>query len=306
MLQIFIDSFGNSYDLLREKLDSWAQQIILLLPNFITAILVFLAFLLGAKLAENIIFRIFHKESVGGDIVKIISKIIYIVLILTGAFFALGVLHLDKTVTSLLAGAGIIGLALSFAFQDIATNFVSGFIIAFRKPFRVGDLVETNDYMGNITSISLRAIHLRTFQGQDVIIPSKDVLQKPIKNFSTYGHRRIDLVVGVSYGDDLEKAALVAKEAVSKLEEIDSSRPVDVFYEEFADSSVNMKVMFWVNLVQNRNFLKARNDAVVAIHKAFNQNDITIPFPIRTLDFGIKGGEKLSSIIKDFQDKSEK
>ena len=117
----------------------------------------------------------------------------------------LSILQLDKAVTSILAGAGIIGLALAFAFQDIAANFISGIFISFRKPIKLGDVVKINDYMGKVEQINLRDTIILTFQGQMVIIPNKDVFQSPIENYSLLGRRRLDLVVGVSYGDDLEK-----------------------------------------------------------------------------------------------------
>jgi len=117
----------------------------------------------------------------------------------------LSILKLNTAVTSILAGAGIIGLALAFAFQDIAANFISGIFISFRRPLRVGDIVKVKDYMGKVEEINLRDTILRTFQGQTVIIPNKEVFQNPIENFSRLGKRRIDLWIGVSYGKTWRK-----------------------------------------------------------------------------------------------------
>ena len=105
----------------------------------------------------------------------------------------------------MLAGAGVLGLALAFAFQDIAANFMSGIFISFRKPINIGDIVKIKDYMGKVTEINLRDSVIRTFQGQLVIIPNKDIFQNAIENYSMWGKRRIDLAVGISYGDDLDK-----------------------------------------------------------------------------------------------------
>lgn len=298
MLQIGLDSVTNAYNLIYQKLDTWIRDVILLIPNIITAVLVFLAFYLAARIIDMLLVRILRRTRMGEEISNILIRIVHLGILLIGFFFALGILHLDKTVTSLLAGAGIVGLALSFAFQDIMANFVSGFIIAARKPFKAGDLVETNGIQGYVSRISLRATYIRTFTGQDVIIPSKDVLQKAITNFTTCGTRRVDILVGVSYGDDLEKAAKHAREACESIEDRDASKDVEVYFESFGDSSVNMLVFFWIDLVQNKSFLKARHDAVIGIHKTFKANGITIPFPIRTLDFGIKGGEKIDFPVK--------
>ncbi len=288
MLETVFSSFTDIYTLLAGKLVIWIRQAILLIPNVITASLVFLVFYLAGKFSESLILRFTRGYTLGSEFVRIIARIIYGAFVIAGVFFALGILHLDKTVTSLLAGAGIIGLALSFAFQDIATNFVSGFIIALHKPIKVGDMVETNGYMGYISEITLRAIHLKTFQGQDVIIPSKDVLQKAIKNYTTLGSRRVEIVVRVAYKEDLERVTEIARKAVEQVTERDEVFPVDVYFEELGESSANMRVMFWINLIQNRNFLKARHEAILLLHKAFRNHDVTIPYPARILHFSEK------------------
>ncbi|MFT4803596.1 MAG: small conductance mechanosensitive channel [Cyclobacteriaceae bacterium] len=92
----------------------------------------------------------------------------------------LGVLGLDKALTSLIAGIGVLGLVLGFAFQDIAEDFISGAILAFRRPFKIGDIIEVKDIMGKVSRTDLRVTVLETFQGQEVYIPTKDMLQGAI------------------------------------------------------------------------------------------------------------------------------
>jgi small conductance mechanosensitive channel len=196
---------------------------------------------------------------------------------------ALGILHLDKTVTSLLAGAGVIGLALSFAFQDIAANFMSGILIAVRRPFKVGDNIETNSYAGTITKINLRTTTLDSFQGQKIMIPNKDVFQGPLTNFST-GQRRIDLEVGVSYNDDLIKVREVAEEVVKSIARGFRDEDTKVFFKGFGGSSIDLVVQYWIDLTGQRDYLDARSEGIIKIKKAFDENGISIPFPIRTLD----------------------
>lgn len=116
---------------------------------------------------------------------------------------ALIVLGLSKTVTTLLAGVGILGLALGFAFQDIAENFIAGVLMAFRRPIYIGDLIESNDFVGTVEEINLRTTVIRTADGKHVLIPNSEVLQNSIVNFSRSSELRVDLACGVSYGDDL-------------------------------------------------------------------------------------------------------
>ena len=282
-----------------EKLASWLDTLIIMLPNFGAAILIVIAAALLARLVRHVVEGVLGRASRYHHVNRLLATISYILVLGTGLFIALGVLNLDKTVTSLLAGVGIIGLALGFAFQDIAANFISGVLLSIRRPFREGEIVESNDYTGVISELNLRATHIRTFQGQLVIIPNKDVFQNPLVNFSRQRRRRVDLVCGVAYGDDLERAREIAVEAISGLEMRDSSREVELFYDEFGESSINFKLRFWIDFAKQTDFLHAQSEAIMRLKRAFDENDITIPFPIRTLDFGVVGGEKLSEALPE-------
>src|SRR5690606_33816066 len=130
----------------------------------------------------------------------------------------------------------------------------------------------------------------------EVIIPNKEVFQNSIENMTSSGRLRMDLDVGISYGDDLEKVKKVVLEAASRISTRSEADKITFFYKEFGDSSINFAVRVRVKSTQQSDFLVARSEAIMLIKKAFDENDITIPFPIRTLDFGIKGGEKLSEM----------
>jgi small conductance mechanosensitive channel len=221
----------------------------------------------------------------------------YLLVLLVGLFGALSVLHLDKTVTSMLAGAGIIGLALGFAFQDIAANFLSGVVMAVQRPLRTGELVETSGHLGVVEHIDLRTTELRNMQGLQVIVPNKDIFQSALINYTRNGSRRVDLSVGTSYGDDLEKVERITIEAVQGIGDLVPDKEVELFFNEFGDSSINHEVRFWIEAKGNKHYNDMRSRAIKAIKAAYDREGIMIPFPIRTLDFGIKGGEKLDSML---------
>jgi small conductance mechanosensitive channel len=216
-----------------------------------------------------------------------------------GTFIALGVLQLDKTVTSLIAGAGVLTLVAGLAFQDLASNFIAGLLLQLRQPFRTGALIKTNDYFGIVEHINLRATVMRTHTGQRVYIPNKDVFNHPIENFSALGRRRVDIKVGVSYGDDLARAGDIAVAAVEGVPGREPDQPVELFYEGFGDSSINFVVRFWIPFSREPEYLEARSQAVMRIKQAFDAQDVTIPFPIRTLDFSRVGGRLLSEDLRD-------
>jgi len=281
-------------DTILSKVDSWISEFIEMLPNMAVALVLFILFYLLAKLIQKTSSKLFEKASDNKALQNLLSTITYYSVLGIGFFIILDILQLEKAVTSLLAGVGVIGLALGFAFQDVASNFISGVIVAFRRPFVIEDIVEINNMMGSVVRTNLRVTVIKTFQGQEIYIPNKDVIQSAIINYTVLGQRRIDLNVGISYGDDLKKVEQVVKDVIFNLDGVIRKEDTIFDYYEFGDSSINFYIRFWVEYPGQGAFLAVRHSAIKGIKEAFDQSDITIPFPIRTLDFGIKGGKTIS------------
>lgn len=294
-----MESFNieKAYDLVIGKLQGWLEAFISMLPNLAVALLVMLLFFIAGRLIKKVVSRLVDRISTNKALNRLVGTVVFFCVLCIGIFTALSVLKLEKAVTSLLAGAGIIGLALGFAFQDSAANFISGIFMATRKPFQIGDLIKTADTLGIVQGMNLRNTILLSFQGQYIYIPNKDVYQQKLVNYTTYGKRRIDIDVEVSYGDDLEKAARVVVEAINKLSFVIDKDQTSLIFKEFGDSSINGTLMYWIKPEEKPGYFVALTTGVQTVKAAFDENDITIPFPIRTLDFGIKGGEKLSAMI---------
>lgn len=291
--------FTTLFEHLVDKLHGWLEAIVTMLPNMAVAVLVLLGFVFASRWTSRGVAKALEHLVSNQQIAALLVKGIRIGIIILGSFIALGILNLDKTVTSLLAGVGILGLALGFAFQDIAANFVSGMLMAVRRPFIVDDLVKVSDFFGRVTAVDLRATRLTQLTGETVIIPNKDVFQNAIVNYTDTSKRRVDLTVGVSYGDDLRRARELAIEAVEAIEARDDSRPVELFYTGFGGSSIDFTVRFWIDDAEQVAFLSARSAAVMTIKESFDTHGISIPFPIRTLDLGGGVVERLQALSSD-------
>ena len=218
-------------NLITEKLTDWVEALIKLLPNIVMAAIVMVIGFYIAKFIRKIARKLITKISNNLTLNSLFSSIIYFIFLGIVIFTVLSILNLDKAVTSILAGAGILGLALALAFQDIATNFMSGIFISFRKPLKVGDIVQIKDYMGKVKEVNLRDTVVETFQGKIVIIPNKEVFQNPIENYTFLQKRRYDLSVGVSYGDDLERVKKITLDAVSDIEELSKDDKINVYFD---------------------------------------------------------------------------
>lgn len=276
------DSISGLWD----KLDGWLDAIILKLPNFAVAVIVVIIFYFIAKGIKKLSNKILFRKISDVSIRQILGKIIYSIIILVGFFVALGVLQLDKVLTSVLAGAGVMGLAIGFALQGTLSNTVSGFMLSFQPKVRVGDFVETQGISGYVEEISLRNVTLRQPDSDYVIIPNKIFVENPITNYSWSNRARISVSCGVGYEDDLQKVEDLVVKIISENFEQGENEGVEFFFTEFGDSSINFIVRFWIESQKPKPKLEAKHKAIKLIKKNFNEAGINIPFPIRTMDFG--------------------
>jgi small-conductance mechanosensitive channel len=285
--------------LIESKLQVWIEEAIKLLPNLVMAFITILLFSLiaryAAKLARNILKNIVDSA----EVINLLTSILRVIIFIAGLFIALDFMSLKGTVTSLLAGAGIVGLAIGFAFQDMTENLISGITMSIKKPFKIGDIIEAEGVFGNVKAIKLRNTLVETFSGQLKIIPNKILFRNILTNYSSTHKRRIELDVGISYADDPQQASDVIVDALNNCDFVIDKSETAAFAKEFGASSVNLIVWFWIDFPGNKGFMQARHDAVINIKKALEKEDILIPFPIRTLDFGIKGREHLAETLQN-------
>ncbi|MBD3636855.1 MAG: mechanosensitive ion channel [Crocinitomicaceae bacterium] len=285
-------------DTILDKLHAWWDAFVSMLPNFVLSLIVLVLFIFLARYARKGLCKILDKTYKNKELTRVLGKVFYVTVIVTGLMFALSILKLDKTVTSVLAGAGIIGIALSFAFQDMAANLISGFVMAAKNPFAIGDVIEIDDITGKVKDIQLRSTLITTLDGNEVRIPNRILFENPLTNYFQTKTRRVSLGVGVSYAEDLEKVEKVTIDAIKEVENQVEGEEIQLIYTEFGDSSINLEVRYWVHFNSNFDFLKATSDGIKAIKRKYDEEGILIPFPIRTLDFGIKGGKALEQSLE--------
>jgi small conductance mechanosensitive channel len=257
--------------LIKQKLESWLVLSIKMLPNLLLAVLVFTAFFFLAKFLRKIVYKLLVRVSHKATISGLFSSIFFIVILLVGLFISLQLLHLEKTIASLLAGAGIIGLALGFAFQDLTANFISGVFIIFRKPFDVGNIVDTNGFTGIVEEIQLRSTTIRTFQGLHIMLPNKEIFQKPITNYSLSGKRRIDVALTFPGKSDLLAIEQQIKEAVASVHEVKDDK-VQVLFVDYNGDTVKLEVHCWIDNTIEMGFNNTRDKVLRQIHKAVTSN----------------------------------
>jgi len=266
--------FDKGIDLISDKLKGWWIIMVKMLPNFLLAAVVLFLFFLLAKWIRIVSYKVLMRISRSESIAALISAILYSLIIIIGLMTALNIMNLDKTVSSLLAGVGIIGLALGFAFQDLTANFIAGVFMAFKRPFEVGHKVETNGFIGKIDHIQLRSTTMITDAGLHVIIPNKDIFQKPIINYSRSENRKVELEFTVPSSVDLSYAEEIVRKAIQKIESKNPINDIRFYFTAIDDPKVKLTVSFQIDNKEAKGFMTTRHKAIVAIYKAFAENNI--------------------------------
>ncbi|MBQ0733369.1 mechanosensitive ion channel family protein [Aquimarina celericrescens] len=280
------DKLIDAWNKMQEKLESWLDSIVVNLPNILIAILVFIAALIASKYISKIARKILDKSRLQPSMKNLISKFISITVVILGLFLILGILNLDKALNTILAGAGVAGLAVGLALQGALANTYSGIILSYIKHIKFGDWIKTNDYEGEVIDIDLRAVTIKQVDNNLVYIPNKLVVDNPIKNYSTTAQSRVILECGVGYESDLRFVKnLTIETIVNNFKAVENKEDVLFLWREFGDSSINYELRFWINSTSALEVAKAQSETMMLIKEVYDENDINIPFPIRTLDF---------------------
>lgn len=295
--------FSGALEKVLEKLSGWGEGFILKTPNFILAILIFILFWQIGKYFSRFLKNVLLKRVAQESVKSIIARSSFIIIVLIGFFIALGILDLDKVLTSVLAGAGVVGLAIGLALQGTLSNTFSGIILSFLPNIKIGDWIETNNHAGRVVDINLRSVTILESDNNFVMIPNSKIIEAPFKNFSGTNRSRIVVECGVGYESDLEFVKKVTTEAVAEIFKQTGNEQIELYFTEFGDSSINYVIRYWADVRDRRDIVSAQSAAIMAIKKAYNENDINIPFPIRTLDFA---KNKFRSDVITIQNSDEK
>lgn len=255
------------------------------------AILVWVARLLRRALAK----RVFPRAHLDVGTSEAIAGITFYVVVTLGTLVGLQVSGIDLSTLTVLLGA--IGVGLGFGLQTIVSNFISGLIILFEQPIRVGDRVQLGDLDGRVSRIGARATEIVTNDEICVIVPNSEIISQRVINWSHGEDRiRIPVPIGVAYDSDVEQVRSALLEAALSVDAVLQEPPPIVRLKAFGDSAIEFEVLGWT-----RELLQARGEFIsrvnFAIHAALKKHGIAIPFPQR--DLHVKSSSPLPVVIRD-------
>ncbi|MDH5435685.1 MAG: mechanosensitive ion channel [Gammaproteobacteria bacterium] len=229
-----------------------------------------------AKIILNISQRIMRKAKMDEMLVHFLGNILFALLM---AVVVLATLEqLGVKTTSAIAILGAAGLAVGLALQSSLSNFANGVMLIVFRPFKLGDFVEAGGTSGTIEQINIFNTVLRTGDNREIIVPNGQIYGGTIINFSARPTRRIDMVFGIGYNDDIKKARDLMMDVIQKDERILTDPAPTISVAELADNSVNLNVRPWVN---SGDYWTVRSDLLENIKTTFDANGISIPYPQR-------------------------
>jgi small-conductance mechanosensitive channel len=253
-----------------------------------------LGLLLG-RLAGNGLARLFGGED--AQRTMILRRVTFYGV--AGLFVASALMELGFDLGLLLGAAGILTVAVGFASQTSASNVISGLFLLGERPFSVGDVIRVAGTTGEVLSVDLLSVKLRTFDNLFVRIPNETMIKSEVTNLRRFPIRRLDLLVGVAYKEDLRRVRDVLMEVAERnplcLEE---PAPIIIF-QGFGDSSINHQFSVWA---ATENYLELRNSIPLDIKEAFDERGIEIPFPHRTLYTGAETEAFPVRVVDDASD----
>ena len=252
------------------------DSITTLLMNLVIAAVIFFAGIWIAKGLKSWLKAFMINRNIDPMLASFLSSIAHILLI---AFVVIAALSkLGVQTTSLVAVIGAAGLAVGLSLQSSLSNFASGVMIIAFRPFNVGDFIEAGGVAGVVEGMQIFSTKMRTGDNKQIIVPNSKITGDTITNFSAKETRRVDMVFGVSYSDDLKKARSVLQEVIKSDDRIlEDPEPV-IAVSELGDSSVNFIVRPWV---KSADYWNVYWDITEAVKLRFDQEGISIPFPQR-------------------------
>jgi small-conductance mechanosensitive channel len=268
------------------KVQSMINGFLALLPNMVLASIVFLLFLIIASIIKALVKRLTRHRRYARNLGLVLGRLAQGAIILIGLFVALSIVIPTFKAGDLVQLLGISGVAIGFAFRDILQNFLAGILILLTEPFQIDDQIVFKGFEGTVENIETRATTIRTYDGRRIVIPNSELFTNSVTVNTAFDNRRLEYDVGIGYGDDIDLAKQLMLDAVHSVDEILKDPAPDVLAMELAESTVNIRVRWWIKPPRRADDLSSRDKVISAIkNKLYVEHGIDLPYPTRQILF---------------------
>ena len=238
-----------------------------LLPKIIMAVFVLVFAWFIARLIRNVTDKKLKKSMDDPLLAEFLATMTRTIIFIIGISLAFKVLGLSGITAGILAGAGITAFIIGFALRDIGENFLAGILMAFKRPFRVGDFVETGPIRGRVVALNIRDTQLKTPDGKDVYVPNANIIKNPLINYTIDGFLRFDFVVNLPAGINHEAVMKDIEVAVESVEGVlKRRRKTEVYISAIAPGRVDVNISFWIDTFRSKaTSEKVRSDVILKV-----------------------------------------
>lgn len=240
-----------------------------------SAIVVFLIFYFFSRWLKNVTQSRIKKNTDDPLLSEFIGSLVRVIVMLFGLTIIFRIIGLTGAVGSLLAGAGITAFVIGFALKDIGENFLAGVLLAFKRPFRVGDTIEINNLRGRVLVLNLRDTQIKTADGKDLFIPNANIIKSPLFNFTIDGFLAYSFDLQISIDKDLKKVLQLITESTNQVSGVlNDSRKTEVFVSDISGSTVKITTTYWVNTFNKRQpDRKVRSNVITNVVSRLKESD---------------------------------
>jgi small conductance mechanosensitive channel len=255
------------------------------LPYFAIAVVVFIIFLFIGKGIRATVRAVTQRNRRHYNLGLVMGRLSYGVIIFIGLLIALVIAIPGFTPGELVNILGLSSVAIGFAFRDILQNFLAGILLLLAEPFRIGDQIILNDFEGTVEDIQTRATFIKTYDGRRVVIPNSNLFTNAVTVNTAYKKRRLQYDIGIGYSDDIARAKRTLLDTVRKIPEVLDDPPPDALVVGLADSSVNIRLRWWVQPPRRFETLNAQDVVLEKVANALLSEGFDLPFPTQQILF---------------------
>ena len=256
------------------------------LPYVVLAFIVMVVFYIIARGVRSVVRRLAERTHRHQNLGLVMGRLAQFTIILLGLLVALVIALPGFTPGRLIELLGLSSVAIGFAFRDILQNFLAGILILLTEPFRIGDQIVFKDFEGTVEDIQTRATMIRTYDGRRVVIPNSELFTNSVTVNTAFERRRLQYDVGIGYGDDVGRAKQLMLEAVGSIEGVLADPAPDVLVVALADSSVQIRVRWWIDPPRRADAMESFDQVITAIkQKVYVEQGIDLPYPTHQILF---------------------
>ncbi len=268
-----MERFSIFFSDIKSETQQYYDALVAFMPKLLLAAVVLVATWFIARQFRKLTDRRLKRKMEDPLLAEFLATMTRAIIFIIGLLLVFRILGFGGITASILAGAGISAFVIGFALRDIGENFLAGILMAFKRPFRVGDLVESGNVRGVVVALNIRDTQLKTADGKDVYIPNANIIKNPLFNFTIDGYLRFDFLVGLPSGSDYQKGLQIIEAAVLKTPSIIKKRRIPTAHiSGISAGKVDVTVSFWIDtFTVKETSEKIRSEVIKNVQQALEE-----------------------------------